>query len=424
MTSLLGLSALSSAADQSQSQTVNVNVNDGEGKIIIKKMVNGESQTVVKDFTADPSVDVDTLVAEVLAEHGIEHHNGKQIHKKVIELQNDSDNEFVWVQKSNNVSLDLVDGKATVVIKKDDNGDVQVIEESFDLDKGQDINVLIDDMMAEHGIEINDANVHRKIIQLDKSFTSISDDKPRLGFMASVKDEGWEVISVVPNSGAAQAGIQTGDLLISIDGQSTAKGGLGLTEFIAREHQAGDTSEIQVVRDGKAHSYQVTAEVIDTPDVIMEFDDNHKWFSSSGNSFTFNTENIEKMFEGLQVDVTHLDKMVEGLGDHDIRVVTTGDADAYFFSGSKMNQWLGKKHHFSTITETLGQYFGTTQGVLVLEVDQNNKLGLKDGDVIQAINGQDVHSPKDVVKVMSGFKSDSSFEIEIIRNKETIYLES
>ena len=185
-----------------------------------------------------------------------------------------------------------------------------------------------------------------------------------------------------------------------------------------------DSSEVTVLRDGKEMNVTVTSKVIDSPDIIMELDGDHNWFSSSGQDFKFATGDLDGLFEGLHVDVQHLDKIVEGLGNHDIRVVTTGDADAYFFSGGKMNQWLGKNHHFSTVTENLGKYFGTSQGVLVLEVDANNKLGLKDGDVIMAINDQDVKTPKDVVKIMSAFKSDESFTIEIIREKETLYLES
>ena len=195
-------------------------------------------------------------------------------------------------------------------------------------------------------------------------------------------------------------------------------------EFIAMDHQLGEVSDVTVLRDGNELVMGVTAKEIDSPDILMTLNGDSKFLSSSGSDFKFVTGDLDGMFEGLHVDVEHLDKMVEGLGDHDIRVVTTGDADAYFFSGSKMNQWLGKKHHFSTITPSLGKYFGTQQGVLVLEVDTNNKLGLQDGDVIIAINDQDVKSPKDVVKTMSSFKTDAKIKIEIIREKETLYLES
>ncbi len=423
LTGLMGFSGMAAATTTTANTNVNVEVKDGTGKVVVIKNVDGDQQTFEESFTVGPDTDIDAEIAAIMEAHGLDQ-GEKHVHKEVIKLGDHSSNKMVWVQKSGDVDMNLVGGKATVVIKKDNNGDVEVIEETFDMEDGTDINVLVDQLMEEHGIEVGDAEVHRKVIQLDKSFTRIDDDKPRMGFMATVNDEGWEIMSVVPDSGAAEAGIQKGDVVISIDGESTAKDGLGLTEFIAMDHQVGDVSEVVVLRDGNTIAMNVAARVLDSPDIIMEMNGKNKWFSSSGKDFKFTTGDLDSMFEGLHVDVEHLGEMVEGLGDHDIRVVTTGDADAYFFSGSKMNQWLGKNHHFSTVTESLGKYFGTQQGVLVLEVDENNKLGLQDGDVILSINGDDVKSPKDVVKIMSGFKTDESFEIEIIREKETLYLES
>ncbi|MGJ8663256.1 MAG: PDZ domain-containing protein [Marinicella sp.] len=423
LSSLFGLSSVVSADTSDENTKVNVNVNNGEGKVYIVKGVDGVNETIEESFTVEQGDDIDSIVKAILDEHGIEDSPTSGPHK-ITKMMNHHGKNMVWVQKSDDVNMNINDGKATVVIKKENNGEVEVIEQSFDVDDQTDLNALIDDLMAEHGIEAGDAEIHKKIIKLDRKVAQIDKDKPRMGFMATVNDQGWEIMSVVPESGAADAGMQKGDIVISIDNQSTAKDGLGLTEFIAMDHQSGDVSEVLILRDGEELAMNVVAKVIDSPDIIMEMDGNHKWFSSSGNDFKFKTGDLNDMFEGLHVDVEHLGKMVEGLGDHDIRVVTTGDADAYFFSGSKMNQWLGKNHHFSTITESLGSYFGTNQGVLVLEVDTNNKLGLKDGDVIQSINGEDVKSPKDVVRIMSGFKADESFEIEIIREKETIYLES
>lgn len=424
LASLFGICGLAHAEELHENVNVNVNVDNGEGKVVIMREVNGQTETIEELFTADENTDIDALVDGILADHGIEHQGAKELHKEVTKIVHEGNKDFVWVQKNDDVNVDLVDGQATIIIKKDDNGEMQVIKEVIDIDDSVDVNVLIDELMAEHGIEAGDAEVHKKIIKLDKSFSKIASDKPRLGFMANVKDQGWEIVSVVPSSGADDAGLLKGDLIISINGESTAKNGLGLTEFIARDHQEGSISNIKVLRQGNELTMGVAAKVIDSPDILMTLDANHKWTSADGKEFVFKTGDMDNMFKGLHVDVEHLGQMVKGLGDHDIRVVTTGDADAYFFSSSKMNQWLGKNHHFSTVTESLGKYFGTNQGVLVLEVDENNKLGLKDGDVIQAINGQDVKTPKDVVKIMSAFKNDESFEIEIIREKETLYLES
>ena len=423
LASLMAASPLAAAA-ATEGVDVNVKVKDGTGTVIVVKDTNGQSQTFEDTFVVGPDTDIDAEITAILEAHGVSNDGDKQIHKEVIRLGDGSHNKMVWVQKSGDIDMNVTNGLATVVLKKDHNGNVETIERTFDVSDGTDINVLVDELMAEHGIEPGDDRIHRKVIKLDRNVAKIASDKPRLGFMASVKDNGWEIMSVVPDSGAAEAGIQKGDVVISIDGQSTAKDGLGLTEFIAMDHQAGDLSAVEVLRNGQTITMDVAARVLDSPDIIMELSGDKNWFSSSGQDFKFTTGDLDNMFEGLHVDVEHLGQMVEGLGDHDIRVVTTGDADAYFFSGSKMNQWLGNKHHFSTVTESLGKYFGTSQGVLVLEVDQDNKLGLQDGDVILSINGQDVKSPKDVVKIMSGFKSDESFEIEIIREKETLFLES
>lgn len=423
LTGVLALSAAGTALAGTEDVSVNVEVNDDSGKIVLTKTVDGVSQTFEQLFTPGPDTDVQAMVDALMAEHGITM-DGQNIHKEIIKNVENSDHKMVWVQKNNDVNVDLVDGQAHVIIKKDDNGVVEVIEESFDVDEDTDINALIDDLMAEHGIDAGDAQVHRKVIKLDRKFAHVDGDKPRLGFMASAQEEGWKIIAVVPGSGAAEAGLKKGDLITEINGQSTKKGGLALTEFIAMDHQLGEVSDVMVLRDGNELVMGVTAKEIDSPDILMTLEGDSKFLSSSGSDFKFVTGDLDGMFEGLHVDVEHLDKMVEGLGDHDIRVVTTGDADAYFFSGSKMNQWLGKKHHFSTITPSLGKYFGTQQGVLVLEVDTNNKLGLQDGDVIIAINDQDVNSPKDVVKTMSSFKNDAKIKIEIIREKETLYLES
>jgi len=423
LTGLMGFSTLASAEEIKENVNVNVNVDNAEGIVTIIKEINGETQTIERSFIADADTDVEAMVDSILAENEINlKENGT--HKEFIRLVNQGDKDLVWVQKNNNVEVNLIDGHAQVLIKKNNNGTIEIIEESFDLENNEDINVFIDGLMLKHGIETGDAKIHKKIIKLDKKFTHIEDDKPRMGFMANVKDSGWEIISVVPGSGAAEAGLIKGDLVISIDGQSTARRGLGLTEFIAMDHAEGHVSDVVVLRNNKEIKLEVTAKVLDSPDIIMELNGDRNWFTSSGKDFKFNSGDLDDMFAGLHVDVEHLEKMITGLGEHDIHVVTTGDADAYFFAGSKMNQWLGNNHHFSTMTETLGSYFGTSEGVLVLEVDKNNRLGLQDGDVIIAINGTTVNSPKEVIKTMTNFKTDDAFEIEIIRQKETLYLES
>ena len=317
----------------------------------------------------------------------------------------------------------LENGVANIIIKKDVDGEIEVIEETMEVGEDTDLNQLIEDLMLEHGIDADDGQIHKKIIKLDRRAVAIDDSKPRLGFMATVSDQGWDVISVVPESGAAEAGIQSGDVIVSVDGSVTGKEGMGLGDFSKNDYQAGDLIEVVVDRGGNELAFEVEAKVVNSPDVLMK--NVHQWISKDGevltedlkgpNAFTFKFDGKDGQALGERLN----------LGDHEIHVMTAGgEADAYFFSSGKMNQWLGKKHHFSTVTKELGKYFGVDSGVLVLEVDADNKLGLEDGDVIQSINGEAVSSPKDVVKKMSALKNDDQVEIEIYRNKEKLYLES
>jgi len=423
LSSLFLLSPAVTAATDNENLNVKIYIENGEAKVVINSEINGESQTIEQTFAVDSETDVDAMVDNILTENGIEH-STKEQQKEVIKLVKQGENDHVWTSKIENVNVDLLDGKAKVIIKKDDNGEVEVIEQWLDVNNKSDINAIMNELMSENDLPIDDDTLHKKIIKLDKNTFHFDNNKPRMGFMANVKDNGWEVLSVVPGSGAEKAGLKKGDVVLSIDDQSTERNGLGLTEFIAMDHQAGDVSKVVVLRDKKHLTLDVTAQVIDSPDIIMELDADKTWFSSSDKDFKFKTGDLDGMFKGLHVDVEYLEKMLKGMDNPNIHVVTTGDADAYFFAGSKMNRWLGNNHHFSTITETLGSYFGTSEGVLVLEVDNNNRLGLQDGDVIIAINGTAVKSPKEVIKLMTSFKSDEAFEIEIIRQKETLYLES
>ena len=69
-------------------------------------------------------------------------------------------------------------------------------------------------------------------------------------------DDGAYVANVVSGSGADQAGIQAGDLIVGIDGQSlTSPGELGAA---IGDHQPGDTVTLEVVRDNKTGQVEAT----------------------------------------------------------------------------------------------------------------------------------------------------------------------
>ena len=65
----------------------------------------------------------------------------------------------------------------------------------------------------------------------------------------------------------------------------------------------------------------------------------------------------------------------------------------------------------------------TSKGVLVSSVASGGvaaRGSLQQGDVITAINGQNVSSPRDVTSLLNGLAANSTIELQILRNGQTV----
>lgn len=305
------------------------------------------------------------------------------------------------------------DSKAKILIKKIDGDKVVTIDRVYDMDDGTDVDQLIESLLQENNIKLSDAH-DKRIIKIN-SFHHTNNNKPRLGFIASSHADGWDVLSVTPESGAAQAGLKSGDVILAINGEkTTGDGGLVLRNFIKRNYTEGDLVDVLVKREnGKEDNLTVRASILNVPDVFVGL---NGFSQSIGDFMTFDKNGSKFTFKAAD--------NIKAADIESIDVLTAKDSNVYLFSNSGMSKWLGKKHHFSSITPGLGKYFGTENGVLVLEVDADNTLGLQDGDVIQAINDELIHTPKDVVRQFKSVEQGEAIEIQIIRNKKKIYLAS
>lgn len=74
-----------------------------------------------------------------------------------------------------------------------------------------------------------------------------------------------------------------------------------------------------------------------------------------------------------------------------------------------------------SLSEQLGDYFGTKEGVLVTSVADDSaaaKAGLKAGDVIVSVNGATVDSPSDLSRRVQRLDDGEEFTLEIVRDKK------
>jgi S1-C subfamily serine protease len=66
----------------------------------------------------------------------------------------------------------------------------------------------------------------------------------------------------------------------------------------------------------------------------------------------------------------------------------------------------------------LGQYFGTNDGVLVIHAPKDGTLGLKGGDVVQAVDGRKPVSPSHLLRILRSYDRGETFKLDILRNRK------
>ena len=72
------------------------------------------------------------------------------------------------------------------------------------------------------------------------------------------------------------------------------------------------------------------------------------------------------------------------------------------------------------LNEDLGSYFDATQGVLVTEVVEESSLGLRPGDVLQAIDGREVEDPAHARRILQSYRTDEEIRLRVVRQGREI----
>ena len=218
---------------------------------------------------------------------------------------------------------------------------------------------------------------------------------PMLGVSISSSDdsgpvEGVELMGVSPGGAAEEAGLRSGDVITSINGESltadsSSKANEKLLEFMEGVVE-GDTLDVEYLRAGKSETVSLTPRPMD----------------SNVFAFGFNSDN----FSMPDFPVA---PHVERFGNF----IWRSDGDGF---GAM---------ELAPLSERLGSYFGTDEGLLVVSAPGNKDLQLEDGDVILSIDGRKPTSVAHAMRILGSYESGEELEIEIMRDKRkrTIKLE-
>lgn len=226
--------------------------------------------------------------------------------------------------------------------------------------------------------------------------------RARLGVKVSLQARATDSIgayldAVTPGGPAAIAGLRAGDVITRLAGNSVLGGaatpvgegesvpGLRLIELAARL-APNDTIALEYRRgDERRTTTLVTAE---EPDVVFEMIEGRRPF-------------MFRVGPGAPRPFVPLDN-----------TLAVRESRMQFIYGTPLGELV-----LAPLNPDLGRYFGTADGVLVIDAAKGSSLGLKGGDVVLAVDGRKPASPGHLLRILQSYDRGESFRLEIMRNK-------
>ena len=281
--------------------------------------------------------------------------------------------------------------------------------------------------------------------------SSAQSQQPFLGVSIAAAETGAQVMSVAPDSPAAQAGVQENDVITSFDGEAVTADSLAA---VVRDHQVGDTVTLTVLRgaesldltvtlaarpeSGAPVQSETTAQPATMPYIGVSLSDENNAVTVQEVAAGSPAENA-----GIQVgdviakvgdaDVTNAADVVRAVrsaqpgdtltlqvtrGSEDVTVdVTVGETSAQSMMNRGANR--GMPGMRGMMNGNAFSFDGKTW--TIEELNENSALyeaGLRAGDQITAINGETDLTPQALMKSLMG-KSDQSIQVTVDRDGQS-----
>lgn len=261
--------------------------------------------------------------------------------------------------------------------------------------------------------------------------------------------EGILVVGVRRDGPAEKAGIQRGDRIVAVNGQRldepvegeeppgawTAPGSRERARAMAlfADMQAGEPIELEIERDGESMTFIVTPVLYESVDFVDAATSRDLGFFTP-DSIAFDSVRVRlvEMMDDIgslrlrrpefrvgrvpaRVETyrfpDEIDSLLTFRVNPSIRVRDVNDRWGYRF------EYFGSNRlEVVRLNPELGSYFGTEEGVLVLDVDEESTLGLRPGDVVVKIGGRQVDDVSDMRRILASYEDDEKVDFGIWRD--------
>ncbi|HEY4560234.1 MAG TPA: PDZ domain-containing protein, partial [Lysobacter sp.] len=269
---------------------------------------------------------------------------------------------------------------------------------------------------------------------------------------------GVRVSGVTPESGAAKAGLRTGDRILSIDGKPV-EGADGHARLERLRAMLADIKEDKALRvgyerDGKPAAASVTPQR-SAPVTLFNGDGsemrphgNVRFIGSEDGGLTFEAKSVEvvpapgqplRLIQHTSADgktvtrrivrtdasgatrdaLAELPGVSPRVHSEILRLARDGSCkdgeNCRSFALAEAFRWNGL--NLASLDANLGRYFGTTDGVLVVSASPE-LAGLQSGDVIRKVDGHGVSSPREVMDALRGKPEGATVGVEYLRDRK------
>ena len=263
-------------------------------------------------------------------------------------------------------------------------------------------------------------------------------DRAMIGVVLDPDDKGVRLSAVTPDGPAARAGLRDGDIITAIDHQpvvdKSSKASYEKALTLLANLKAGQNLSINYLRGNDTGVVTVAAErreawnwpmlINDDPKHSLlpkDFDERMRAEMERAQREAERTAAHDKAH--MQRDVERAQHEAERAMEHDKAHMQADVARATRDAMRQMRTtmpWWGL--NLAPLNADLGRYFGTDKGVLVIAADQDSLPGIRGGDVITSIGGEQVNRPEDALRALRDQDTGKDVAIKLLRDRKTLAL--
>ena len=250
----------------------------------------------------------------------------------------------------------------------------------------------------------------------------LTNRRARLGISVNMRAResdsiGALIQGVTPNGPAAKAGLHSGDIITSFNGTALVGGnlkagreqsapGMALT-LLAAGLDPGDTVAVQYLRGSERRNASIVAG--DEP-FFTRFSTPDGGFGFSFGDSADGPEDFGRAWTRIEGEGDSVRQRFESSrGRERLRM----PPEMMFVMGTQLEDL-----ELAPLNRDLGRYFGTSEGILVINVPDGSRLGLKAGDVVLSVDGRAPVSPAHLLRILRSYERGEPMRLEIMRMKK------